>query len=141
MELAQLSPVTARATTFALSGGTIDNVNSCVTATPPAPASPPSPAVGSEVLVGYQDWRNTATDSAGHQCQTSMAKRFEGVLSFGMSDVIADFNSRPFQSVTATLTFQIDALRTKKVPQTMGDSWACLPRRRACCTLPCRPRA
>jgi hypothetical protein len=102
------TPAPSTFTTFKLQAGTIDTSGaSCTPATPPALADPATPGT-TEVLVGYQDWRNTVTDSNGQQCGTSNAKRWQGAVSFDMSAVIADLSSAgAFSTAGATLVYRI----------------------------------
>jgi hypothetical protein len=100
------NPAVTTFTTYKLQAGTIDvSGASCTPATPPAPAEPGPPGAG-QVLIGYQDWRNTVTDSSGAQCTTSNAKRWEGSLAFDMSAVIADV-STPFNIAGASLVYRV----------------------------------
>jgi hypothetical protein len=98
-----LNPTPVRFTTFNVRGGTIDPSHSCTPPTPPAPADPTAPG-SADVLVGYQDWRNTVADASG-QCQTSNAKRWLGVVTFDMSPVVNDIAAAPFKTLTGTLSF------------------------------------
>lgn len=110
------NPTPTMHTTFFLKGGTIDVNHPCTPATPPASVDPTPPAA-QRILVGYQDWRNTVTDAGGSQCQSSMARRLEGIVTFDMSGVAADINATPFKSLTGTLTYHINS---SKVPQSNG---------------------
>lgn len=99
-----LNPTPVRFTTFDLRGGTIDPNHSCTPATPPAPTDPAAPTSG-EVLVGFQDWRNTVTEANGSQCQTSNAKRWLGVVTFDMTPVVTNLSGSAFKTLTGTMSF------------------------------------
>ena len=99
-----LTPTPARFTTFDLRGGTIDPSHPCTPATPPSPSDPAAPT-SAEVLVGFQDWRNTIADAGGSQCQTSNAKRWLGVVTFDMTPVVTDIAASPFKTLTGTMSF------------------------------------
>jgi hypothetical protein len=90
----------------------------CTPATPPAPTVPAMP-IASEVLVGHQDWRNTNTDASGTQCQSSKGRRWEGVVTFDMSSVVAKLNTTP-QTLTGTLSYQMGAFLA--IPSTPGSA-------------------
>jgi hypothetical protein len=103
-------------TTFFLTSATIDpDGDPCTPPTPPAPTTPAAPAA-SRILVGYQDWRNT-TSSGGDQCTSSIAKRWEGVVTFDMSSVVSDLNATPFKTLTGTLTYHINSTKVPQAPQ------------------------
>lgn len=100
------TPAATGFTTYALSGGTIDPIGPCNVAMPPAIPSPAPPA-SAEVLVGFQDWRNTSADASGTVCMTSNARRFEGVATFDMSAVLAEIDRPPRPTVVGTLTYNV----------------------------------
>jgi hypothetical protein len=101
------NPTATSFTSYKLHAGVIDVTGaSCTPATPPAP-SDPAPPGAAQVLVGYQDWRNTVTDSGGQQCQTSNAKRWEGAVAFDMSGVIADLDAAPYNLLTGKLVYRV----------------------------------
>lgn len=88
----------------------------CEPETPPPP-TPPSPPAPGEVLVGYQDWRNTVTHG-GAMCPSSNAKRWVGVVVFDMTDVAADLRASPHKTLTGTLTYKVgNFLKSPPTPQ------------------------
>ena len=104
--------------TFHWTRGTVNDgpggpTASCQPETPPAPAVPTVAA--DRLLVGYQDWRNTATDSGGVMCPSSRATRWQALAVFDMSQVAADLNAAPHQTLTATLTYKVGS--TVRDPQ------------------------
>jgi hypothetical protein len=107
-----VNPAATMHTTFVQKGGTIDPNGPCTPATPPATPDPAPPAA-QRILVGYQDWRNTLTDAGGTQCQTSNAKRWEGIVTFDMSGVVTAI-AAPHSTLSGTLTYHINS---NKVPQ------------------------
>ena len=114
----ELAPPLKGAGTYQWTRGTINDgpggpSASCLPETPPAPALP-TVAAG-QLLVGYQDWRNTATDPGGVMCPTSRATRWQALAVFDMSQVTADLNSAPHQTLTATLTYKVGS--TLRNPQ------------------------
>jgi hypothetical protein len=111
-KITTINPTPVAFTTFKLSGGTIDPNHPCTPPTPPAP-SDPSPPAATEVLVGYQDWRNTVADASG-QCQSSNAKRWEGVVTFDMTPVVSNITATPFKTLTGTIDHDPTSV---KVPQ------------------------
>jgi hypothetical protein len=122
-----LTPPPTLFTTFDLAAAKIgiaagpfgnDGDPACTPATPPAPTVPAMP-VASEVLVGHQDWRNTNTDASGAQCQSSKGRRWEGVVTFDMSTVVAKLNTPP-KTLTGTLVYQVGAFLA--VPHTPGSA-------------------
>jgi hypothetical protein len=106
--LTQYKPPATQFATFMEAAGTVDVNGPCTPPTPPAPAAPAGPA-SAQVLVGDQLWRNTHRDSSGTECQESRAGRWEGILAFDMTQVLADINAKPFSTLTGTLTYQIGA--------------------------------
>lgn len=127
-----LTPAATIFTTFFLTSATIDpDGNPCTPPTPPAPTIPAAPAA-SRILVGYQDWRNT-TSSGGDQCTSSIAKRWEGVVTFDMSSVVSNINATPFKTLTGTLTFHINS---NKVPQSPNGIDLCVASLQRVMTIP-----
>jgi hypothetical protein len=98
-------------------------VASCMPLTPPAPAFPDPPAQG-ELLVGYQDWRNTATDPGGVMCPSSRATRWQGVAAFDMRAVAADLAASPHKTLTGTLTYRLGSW--SRIPQSAQDIDLCV---------------
>jgi hypothetical protein len=110
----RLTPTPTMHTTFFVTAGTVDpDFNPCTPATPPAPTIPAPPAA-QRLLVGYQDWRNTTSDTGGDVCTSSIAKRWKGVATFDMSQVASDINATPYKTLSGTLTYHINS---NKVPQ------------------------
>ena len=100
-----LTPSPTMRTTYDLNTNQFDVNNDCSQAVPPAPTVP-SPAAG-EMLVGYQDWRNTYDG-----CTTSKAHRWEAAVTFDMSAVVAEMNKAPMTSLTGTLDFSMPSTMT-----------------------------
>lgn len=117
------NPTPTMHTTFFLTGNTIDpDGDPCTPPTPPAPTPPAAPAAA-RILVGYQDWRNTTSNTSGDVCTTSSGKRFEGVVSFDMTAVAANLNSAPFKTLSGTITYHINS---NKVPQSFQGIDLCV---------------
>jgi hypothetical protein len=102
------------------SGGPIA---SCIPPTPPAPAFPAVPNPG-EMLVGYQDWRNTVTDPNGVMCPSSRATRWHGLVVFDLGAVASDLSASPHKLLSASLTYRIGS--SLKVPQSAQDLDLCV---------------
>ncbi len=122
------TPPVAGMGTYQWMRGTINDgssgpIASCNPPTPPAPAFPAEPDPG-ELLVGYQDWRNTVTDTNGAVCPSSRAKRWHGLAVFDMSAVAADLSGSPHKLLTASLTYKIGAWQ--KIPQSAQDIDLCV---------------
>jgi hypothetical protein len=114
--------------TYQWTRGTINDgsggpIASCDPPTPPAPALPAAPNPG-EMLVGYQDWRNTVTDSNGVMCPSSRATRLRGLAVFDLSAVASDLSASPHKLLTATLTYRIGS--SLKIPQSAQDLDLCV---------------
>lgn len=117
----RFTPAPITFATYKLEAGTIDvSGSSCTPATPPAPAdfSPPGPT---QVLVGYQDWRNTATDVGGPMCTSSKAKRWEGFVAFDMTPVVTDLATKGAHSTfSGTLRYRVqNTFRNPATPNRM----------------------
>ena len=126
--LTTFTPTPKGVGTYQWMRGTINDgsggpIASCNPATPPAPAYPAAPNLG-QMLVGYQDWRNTVTDANGAVCPSSRAKRWHGLAVFDMAAVASDLSAAPHKTLTATLTYQINSWL--KVPQSAQDLDLCV---------------
>lgn len=116
------TPTPTTFTTFDLRAGTIDPDGSpCQPETPPPPSLPTMPS-GSQVMSGYQDWRNGYTDAGGDQCTTSQAKRWEGIVTFDMSAVASNL-ATPFTTLTGTLDYTMAGMKN---PQSYQDWDMCV---------------
>lgn len=118
-----LTPTPTMQTTFFVTLGTIDpDGYPCTPETPPPPAIPAPPAA-KRLLVGYQDWRNTNSDTSGDVCTASIAKRWKGVATFDMSQVVSNINATPYKTLSGTLTYHINS---NKVPQSFNGFDMCV---------------
>jgi len=114
----ELAPPLKGAGTYHWTRGTVSDgpggpTTSCLPEAPPAPALP-TVAAG-QLLVGYQDWRNTATDPGGVMCPSSRATRWQALAVFDMSHVTTDLSTAPHRTLTATLTYKVGS--TSRNPQ------------------------
>ncbi|MDC6171341.1 hypothetical protein [Paucibacter sp. XJ19-41] len=114
-----LTPPLAGMGSYQWTRGTINDgsggpIAACTPATPPAPAFPAPPTTG-ELLVGYQDWRNTVVDPPGVMCPSSRASRWHGLMVFDMSAVAANLRASPHRLLTASLSYRVGSWL--KVPQ------------------------
>lgn len=123
----RFTPAPTTFATYKLEAGTIDvSGSSCTPATPPAPADFAAPGP-TQVLVGYQDWRNTATDVGGPMCTSSKAKRWEGLVAFDMTPVVSDLTTNgPHSTFSGTLRYRVQ--NTFKSPATPNRMDLCVAR-------------
>ncbi len=122
------TPILAGMGTYQWMRGTINDgasgpIASCTPSTPPAPAFPTAPNPG-EMLVGYQDWRNTVTDWNGVVCPSSRAKRWHGLAVFDVGAVASDLSASPHKLLISTLTYRIPTWL--KIPQAAQDLDLCV---------------
>jgi hypothetical protein len=126
------TPTPTTFTTFDIRAGTIDPDDfPCVPPTPPRTSDPTMPGA-SQVMSGYQDWRNTTSSTSGDVCTNSFAKRWEGVVTFDMSGVAADL-ATPSNTLTGTLTYSMAGM---KVPQSSQDWDMCVASLQLASTAP-----
>ncbi len=91
-------------TTFVMRGGLLDSNpgHNCDVAVPPAPTpAAPSATLADDVVVGYDNWRNT-NDS----CQNSNAFIYRGAVTLDVSSIASKKN------LLSSATLQFDALST-----------------------------
>ncbi len=123
-----LSPGLTGVGTYRWTRGTVNDgaggpIAACTPATPPAPALPAPPNSG-EVLVGYQDWRNTVVGPPGVTCPSSRAIRSHGLIVFDMTAVAANLQASPHKLFTGSLTYRIGSF--SKIPQSAQELDLCV---------------
>jgi hypothetical protein len=116
--------------TYKWTRGTVNDgaggpIATCDPPTPPAPAFPAAPNPG-EMLVGYQDWRNTVLGPTGVMCPSSRASRWQGLAVFDMAAVAADLGAAPHKLLSASLTYRLGSWL--KVPQSAQELDLCVRR-------------